>query len=719
MMRVLPRNDKVRCVRATVWRLSVGGALAAVGIFSDAASALSATEPDAGAKGAAASGGGTGGAGGAAVDDGLGEAPSPAGTMRAFVDCEQALRNWEKLSEEEPGAGVTSADDRVYAPPALNVLVEIRQDGRVIGRGASLTLEGAATPAQSRVRVARAFNRALREAETILRLPNDALREQIGREMARGLTLSVECGGAAIPIQSKTWESLGLEVNPGAMGLIAYVPAGGVGGAGGTIDERRLRGVFASETTALGLTPARALSGVIAEVLGEGGAAAAVDPLAKIMGERGVRVLRFTSTHVAQSTPGGAPVFLMRGARLITSYEFSGTDLVNMATAAAEHLLSRFEHRPEGCPEGVVSIIRPWSSEAGECTGPGETLGTLAALCRAMETKSLPPGLRERARGVVRGELERIGKARSGDRDYFTDGVSASMWLLVHARVQKDAKTRGETLEIPERPTEAARQYLAQAYTVEGGFRGVPPAAEGLVALALAEDSEFSGDSAQRARAIGATRRALGDAGEAGLVARMPWLGLAAVELAGGSGGESAGGTAKEPADPEVAKVLGAVALRRMRDQVWEHQYNALDATTGSLDMVGGIVFVSGGATPLPTWQSARPVCFLARALRVRALTDDGERLGELSRLLKATRFLRQLQVDDAVTWATVQPRLAVGGLRAATWDHSISVEASALGLMTFCEVIDSVEALGRAMSGAMPAGGEKGGTGSGVGAPE
>ncbi|HPO94141.1 MAG TPA: hypothetical protein PL072_11795 [Phycisphaerales bacterium] len=702
-----------------MWRLSVGGALAAVGVFSDAASALSATEPDAGAKGAAASGGGTGGTGGAkaaAVDDGLGEAPSPAGTMRAFVDCERALRNWEKLSEEEAGAGVTAADDRVYAPPALNVLVEIRQDGRVIGRGASLTLEGAATPAQSRVRVARAFNRALREAETILRLPNDALREQIGREMARGLTLSVECGGAAIPIQSKTWESLGLEVNPGAMGLIAYVPAGGLGGAGGTIDERRLRGVFASETTALGLTPARALSGVIAEVLGEGGAAAAVDPLEKIMGERGVRVLRFTSTHVAQSTPGGAPVFLTRGARLITSYEFSGTDLVNMATAAAEHLLSRFEHRPEGCPDGVVSIIRPWTSEAGECTGPGETLGTLAALCRAMETKSLPPGVRERARGVVRGELERIGKARSGERDYFTDGVSASMWLLVHARVQRDAKARGEALAIPERPTEAARQYLAQAYTVDGGFRGVPPTAEGLVALALAEDSEFSGDAAQRARAIGATRRALGDAGEAGLVARMPWLGLAAVELAGGSGGES---SEKQAADPEVAKVLGAVALRRMRDRVWEHQYNALDATTGSLDMVGGIVFVSGGATPLPTWQSARPVCFLARALRERALTDDGERLAELSRLLKATRFLRQLQVDEAGTWATVQPRLAVGGLSAATWDHSISVEASALGLMTFCEVIDSVEALGRAMSGAKPAGGEKSGTGSSVGTPK
>jgi hypothetical protein len=133
-----------------------------------------------------------------------------------------------------------------------------------------------------------------------------------------------------------------------------------------------------------------------------------------------------------------------------------------------------------------------------------------------------------------------------------------------------------------------------------------------------------------------------------------------------------------------------------MRQQVWEHQVGAVDIDEDSLDLAGGIVFTKG-ASPLPTWQCTRPLAFIATMLADARLTEPKERNQELGRLLHALRFIRQLQVDESVGWMAPKPGQAVGGVRAAPWDHSMPPDATSMALLVVVETLKSLEALSKA----------------------
>ncbi len=135
-----------------------------------------------------------------------------------------------------------------------------------------------------------------------------------------------------------------------------------------------------------------------------------------------------------------------------------------------------------------------------------------------------------------------------------------------------------------------------------------------------------------------------------------------------------------------------AVALRQMRAEVWKHQLSELDAGDEGADLVGGIVFTSGDTSPLPTWQCVRPLAFIATMLGDPRLTEPHERAIELARLLKAFRFLRQLQIDQSVGWMHPAPDSVVGGLRAAAWDHTTPPDATSLALLAVCELLRSLD---------------------------
>src|SRR5262249_31356165 len=95
------------------------------------------------------------------------------------------------------------------------------------------------------------------------------------------------------------------------------------------------------------------------------------------------------------------------------------------------------------------------------------------------------------------------------------------------------------------------------------------------------------------------------------LVSLMPWLGWAEIAQA----------DAKKSHEVGDGSIPAALALRNMRDQVWDHQLSILDAGDDAPDMVGGIVFNRGfsqGAPKgpiFPTWQSVRPLAFIATML--------------------------------------------------------------------------------------------------------
>jgi len=110
-----------------------------------------------------------------------------------------------------------------------------------------------------------------------------------------------------------------------------------------------------------------------------------------------------------------------------------------------------------------------------------------------------------------------------------------------------------------------------------------------------------------------------------------------------------------------------------------------------------------GTGTPLPTWQCVRPLAFIATMLGDDRLTEPSERLIETARLLHALRFLRQLQADDSCGWMYPNPEMAIGGIRASTWDHTMPPDATSLTLLCVVEAIQSLERVAAAEAGNQP----------------
>ncbi len=80
--------------------------------------------------------------------------------------------------------------------------------------------------------------------------------------------------------------------------------------------------------------------------------------------------------------------------------------------------------------------------------------------------------------------------------------------------------------------------------------------------------------------------------------------------------------------------------------------------------------------------------------LRDPCLTEPQERPEQIVRLMQAARFLRQLQVDEASAWMYPDPSLAIGGIRASTWDNALPVDATSMTLLFVVELIKSLDEL-------------------------
>ncbi|GAB4385057.1 MAG: hypothetical protein Kow0022_09550 [Phycisphaerales bacterium] len=164
------------------------------------------------------------------------------------------------------------------------------------------------------------------------------------------------------------------------------------------------------------------------------------------------------------------------------------------------------------------------------------------------------------------------------------------------------------------------------------------------------------------------------------LVSHFPWLGWADIELAGES----------EP-------IKAAAALLEARRLIDDHQLDVTVLAPDDRDLAGAVVYTSG-TSPLPNWNSIRPLPLLADMLADRRLTSgslsEGEAAQELSCLLGLIRFTRQLAGDAADGHMYVRPDRARWGVRMALWDPRMPLEATALALDGICRSLDAIDAL-------------------------
>ncbi len=584
--------------------------------------------------------------------------PNPSEAMRAY----RLVHDWVR-SLDVPDTTPTGQ------PMIPGACVVLRSAGGIVGRGAVFADDNSALRA--------AAKGAIEEARARLRLPNDALAAELALAAAAEWSISLELAGPLIPIKPVTFSDCDLELQHGLDGVAARV-----GGIGGTLSAN-----FPGLMLALGMPPSDALAAAISTAAGKPNIALKMDPKGQpghIAEEHRAMYYRFRTTHLAQTVPGAEPVFLFRGGRVVDVREITIPMLRRFAFDLAERLAGR-----RGADGAATNpLTEPYYSWRGRSvTSADEVLDEMLRHFALLHFTALrgEPAEPERA-----AELR---AAAAADAAAYVEQVFASTMdegakplSSVHAAAM--AVLAGADMAAAEsgvvwkalRAHAAWNEALEGSFDAEAGWRSkISEAQRAFIVYGLAcmvSEPGLTPEERERrqARAESALRTVYRATKDGLLVSHMPWLGWAELRLASGK-----------------SAVPAAAALRDMRDLVWKHQLTMEDVGTDGPDLAGGIVFTTG-ANPLPTWQSARPIAFLARIMGDARLTDKPEQLREVSRMTSALRFLRQLAVDDAAAYAAADPRTAMWGVRASVWDQRQTPEATALTLIAVCDALRSMD---------------------------
>ena len=585
----------------------------------------------------------------------LGAAP---GVARAQVDPppspEQCLRAFDEIASWIPAWRVPEEPDDSAFPAASAASVTIRLDGKVIGRGDSVRSPTCVNAARS----------AVEEALSRLPVRHDALKEQSRREHARRTAISLELAGSFVPLRVTTVADVDAEIQPGLEGVAVRI---------GT----RVEAMFPSTMLTTRTSAGDAVSVLIRRLRPDAerfpaDPAQAVTPDSLIADGIAI-VYRFRTIHVAQPSAGQPPVVLHRGGRVVESGQVTSGALAEIAGQMASNLIAR--RWPGAEAFGMVGTIDPVTGRSEPMVAqPYEQALAVVALRRYARVPGVELSSARHAQAAAAAILEDLADVESSESAPWDDPASSAMCVIAVLDRERRADDRFTMVTLFNK---CAAKVRASFDPKTGFVAGLPVAARGdislaLVRLALESDALRDLDRAERA-----IRDALIEAGPGGLPAMLPWIGFAELELARGG------------------PIPSAVALRDARELVWTHQMTPADADSHDRDLIGGIVFTTL-ANPLPSWHSSRPVAFLAAMLREPQLTEADERGGEIVRLVRAMRFLRQLMADRYVAHMYANPRKAIGGVRSALWDQRMPIAATALSLIAVCELMESLSELSR-----------------------
>ncbi|CAG0977213.1 hypothetical protein PHYC_01568 [Phycisphaerales bacterium] len=564
--------------------------------------------------------------------------PDPDACMRAF----HAVR------------GVLAGAADATTLPAMNAQgagILVRYEGRIIGRGFAVG-EGS---------LERAVAAARAEIDRAIEAAPDAARQQAMREDLKRLTLSLELAGTLVPFEAATFADVDISLGAGIQGVAVR-------------RGERSEAAFPGASMLSGRTPGDALASCIAQVLGDPSApirGSAKGEAGALAAANGLTFLHFRVAHLAQTQPGDQPRFLHRGARLVPLSEVNAAALVPFARGLAENLTGRLVIT--GTRYSFAGAHLPAAGrEEPLISSPTDQCIAALALCEyakaeAERTAAVP------AIGAAREVIRALARPSKDAEPLWSDPRGCAAWLMAaRALLAVDASVRPADSD----QLEKIDTCLAGAFDESIGWGGgISEGDRGIIACALALralGAPAVAREAARTEARAAVRSLYRDTPPEKLVIHMPWLGRAELLLAGNE------------------EIAAGPALREFRDRVWEHQFrNAEDPDNA--DLAGGIVFTAGG-NPYPTWQTARPLCFLAAMLGDARLTDKDEILSQVGKTIAGVRFLRQMSMDYESAWIAADRRKALWGVRVAPWDPRQPIEATAMTLMTVLEAKESVE---------------------------
>lgn len=559
--------------------------------------------------------------------------PTPSDAMEAY----RTVRGWVDAGGID---GMVDDVGPVSDTEGLRAAcVTMRLDGRVIGRGLSWAGDGR----DLLVSAQRAWQRGVESVGAVI------------GERAAAIALDIELGGEFVPLVGETELDFLSQINPGIDGIA--VRAG-----------ERIGVTFPGQMLASGWSAQQALMHAIAPL-----ELPQVD-FGTLRNRYGLVVYRFETEHLAQPESGAEPVFLHRCGRRVSMGEVSGARILGAAGEAALFLERLAWPGPE--PHGIRGDYDPIADSYAPAIAPPASQAIAAwALSVYAQTPGVDAAESARALRSARETLSEFTLATEFEDDPGLDPGALALWLVaMEESGGAGVYGEGEAAERIEKFAEDARAGLLGLADDAERFDAQPGVIRAMVALSLS----YGGDEDSVGKAKEIARWLYVETAPGDLVALMPWLGLASERLA---------------AD---GKIGAEGALREMRSVIERFTIHGEEADAGTDDLVGGVVFTRG-RTPLPSWQSLRPVSFLAAMIGDDRLTGAHERGASWLSLVESLRFAMQLQVDETAGHMFVRPEAARGGVRLALWDQRCSVNATALALVSWCEALQSAERVAKA----------------------
>ena len=524
----------------------------------------------------------------------------------------------------EPWVRALAVPEGATGPEVVGACVTLRYEGRVMGQG---TIFGA-----GRLSVPQATLIAVAQASEKLPVTRDAMAAERLRLAAEQLTISLEIAGPGVPLTDPTQKDLVAGFSPGVHGIALRF--GDLAAA-----------IYPEEMLWTSQDVPGALRRLIAGITGD--SAMALRPIEEVLEGAKMRVLRFRTRHVAQLEPGGQARLLHRGGRLVQGPEVQSMQALREWALGVGGFL--IEHRD-------VGVYLPVNDSVRSAPSPLQRALRMYALVSLAE---LTPDaeLRERSLAEASHDADVILVSWNVHEPRIPASVAALLGVSLEAGLLGDLDRAEAQKRVGDELTRLAKD-----------IESVPVPEQPMVAWALAKLGRFD-----EARAIMPVCRRANQPGQ--LVERMPWLGLAEIELAGAEG------------------VPSAPALREMREMMWRLQLSRADVMASEADLIGGVVF-SGALTRLPTWQITRPLSFMGPMLAEPSLTEASELPAEMSNLFDALRFLRQLSAGDHEGHMYAAGGDWRWGVRPAPWDQSMPIETSAMTLICLCQTIQGLERL-------------------------
>ncbi|MEM8835930.1 MAG: hypothetical protein AAGD00_08930 [Planctomycetota bacterium] len=562
--------------------------------------------------------------------------PTPSDAMAAY----DVVRVWvdagDVPSEPERGGALDP-------PGTSGVCVTLRFAGRTAGRGVSFEGEGRDLWIAAR--------KAWVDAIGDLPAGDDAMRPERLALMRPLVQIDIQFAGEPTPLFGDTIPEVAGSVRPGLDGVASRVGA-------------RTEALFPGTMLAIGMSPSEALLNTLGAV-----GMPAPTSLDELRERDGLALLRFEVTHLAQAAPESPPVFLHRGGRVIGLGEVNTASLTDAANGLASHLVSRV--RAERDSPTMTGDIRVGTGHRVSALLADRSQAVAAfALLRFTRTPGADPVLAQRADRDAR----RILASLVRDAGEPIDRDVAAAWLIAFEELRLTARWGRGRAQADQSERDALRAFGVRAAEVllADAPGDVPAPARAFEVYGLARVGVFEEDARPEVLEAAGARIAelLRQTERDQLVALMPWLGWAVLETS-----------------PAGAGVAPAVALRELRRMVWAFR---IDETELGDDVLGGISF-SRGRGALATWQSLKPLAFLATMLGDARLTEPASKTEQLAELRRSLRFVLQLTVRERETHLARDPAAVLGSARPAPWDFTASADASALALLTICEALRSI----------------------------